>query len=223
MKRALFLVAATCLSLASYAQTRQIDSDFGTGSPHSVGLQAGVGWFIFLAGDDTDVTFTTNDVSRDYSVNILSSPAFGLTYDYRINRRFSVGGSLARQRIQFGEFTFVSGDNPPEGGGPTRVNINRNFVSVRGLVYYGPNPRFEMYSGLRLGFTGYGVKAKGVDDATELESDLFDNRTVGGFVLPHVTVIPFGFRGYIDEHFYAGAETMFGSPHFIAAQVGYRF
>lgn len=205
---ALFLALATC-SVAAVAQ----DSHAWKPNSHSFTGQFGVGWFGLING--IDVTYEEED-GREYDVNFDGGPATTFAYDYRVGRTFSIGAAYGTQAIELTDFRTTDGGEQIEG----EARLARHFASARALFHYGRARNVEFYSGARAGFTLWRVTTTGgVDD----DQVVVLNSEGGSFVLPHLTIIPIGFKGYLGDAFFLGAETMFGSPHVIAAQLGLRF
>ena len=184
---------------------------------HSVTGQFGVGWFGLING--LDFEYTDEDTGERYDATWNGGPAATLAYDYRVGRSFSIGGALAYQGNRFTDFTRADGTDAGRGV-EGQATLRRTFISARTLWHYGRARNFEFYSGLRVGATVWTVTATGDIDPNNV--DVRDGSS-GSIVLPHLTIIPFGFKGFLNDNVYLGAETMFGSPHIAAAQVGYRF
>ena len=196
-------------------------SDSQARRPHTLSAQLGVGWFAFAT--DLDVDINNDDPADDYDYAFDGGPAASLAYDYRVGRVVSVGAAVARQGNRLTDFRRDgAGLGEPADRLAGDARVTRTFLSGRLLLHYGRARSVEFYSGLRAGVTLYRTRATGEVDR-EGVGFFGDPGSDGSHVLPHLTIVPFGFRGYLGEHVSLGAETMFGSPHVVAAQLGWRF
>lgn len=188
---------------------------------HTVSGQFGLGWFGLF--NDVEIEYEGNDPNLTvYNVDLDGGPTATLAYDYRFGRSFSLGGAVAYQSNHLTNFRRDGNFGEPQERIDGDARVGRTFVSARTLWHYGRTRNFEFYSGLRVGATFYRTTASGEIEPGDVG---FNNTEPGGgdFVLPHLTIIPFGFKGYVGDKVFVGAESMFGSPHVLAAQVGYRF
>lgn len=215
---ALVLVANASLVLAQAEQKFNTSNPTMHGKANSIGLQYGAGFFALVRNQETTLTVSINDTEqREYSATFSGKPATSLTYDRQLGKVVSLGGVISIQQNAITNIRNLADDASVTG----RIDINRTLVGGRVLFHYGNNQNFDMYSGLRAGFTHWNVKASG--DVRDLD---FDSRRLGprvGVVTPQLTFILFGFNINIDESFYVGGELGAGSPHIGAIQVGYRF
>ena len=227
IRSTLSLLAAALLATGVAAQSA---SPFPPAQPtgrawatqtHSLTGQVGIGWYAVLPKDNF-VGFGDTETDEDYLYAASASPAFTLAYEYRVGRSFSIGGAVAHQTNRLTDFrTFSleqSGQVPIDG----EARVGRTFISARTLWHYGRAANVEFYSGLRFGATFYDGTTSG-EIASEDLTLLGVLDANGSAVLPHLTVIPLGVKGYLGSNLYIGGELMFGSPHFAAVQVGYRF
>lgn len=212
MKTALSLIA-----LMASASLLAQDGNAWRTDAHTITGQFGVGWFGLV--NDLDITYEDED-GIEYDVTFNGGPATTLAYDYRVGRTFSIGAAYGHQAIKLTNFRRAGGAGGPGERIDGESRIARHFLSARGLFHYGRARNVEFYSGARVGLTLWRVTA---DGGVEADQIVLLNSDGGDFVLPHLTIIPFGFKGYVGETFYLGAETMFGSPHVIVGQVGVRF
>ena len=236
MKTTLLLTCLLPLSLSGLAQRAAtadapdrslIDDSRGYAwqtRTHSVTGQFGLGWFGMVddltiseaIGRSEDVTI--NDETGEgphYRYTFSGSPAATVAYDYRFGRAFSLGAAVGYQRNRLQDIAYAGGSETVRT--PDDVTVSRTFVSARTLFHYGRAANVEFYSGVRVGVTAYRRSAEGP------MAEAYIQDKGDGFVLPHVSVIPFGFKGYVKPDVFLGAELMTGSPHVVAAQVGYRF
>ena len=191
---------------------------------HSLTGQFGLGWLGMVrdlnvsegVGQDDAFSITTDVVSGPrYEYAFSGGPAATLAYDYRFGRVFSLGAAVGYQRNRLDDIAYAGGSETVRT--TDDVYVSRTFVSGRTLFHYGRAANFELYSGVRFGATLYRRTGEGA----MAEAYVQDKGERYG--LPHVSVIPFGFRGFVGSNVSLGAEVMTGSPHVVAAQVGYRF
>lgn len=200
-----FLSLLTVLCFFSYNNlTAQVDN------PHTITVNAGgslIGTLIDVVGTFDGDNFSANSI-----------PAIQATYGYQVNEWFSVGPAVSYQAFVFkGEnyrYTDESGEEIVE---DAKITLNRTNIAVRPLFHYGNNPNIDMYSGVRLGLTHWGVTANTNDEKLREEVDLGFNTGLG------VQLIAFGIRGYFNENFGLNMEIGFGAPHIISGGVNYRF
>lgn len=185
------------------------------GQDHAAGAQFGAGIWTLLRLDDVSVTVD----DRSLEARLRGSPATSLTYDYRLDPRWSVGAIASHQALRLRDIRAVDGGADVSG----TLRLTRVLLGVRGLVHYGPRDRraVDLYSGLRAGLTVWSLGGSADLGTRDVDLDLF-GLGVGG-VTPQLTVIALGYRHTVAEVVYLGAELAVGSPHFIAAQAGVRF
>ena len=213
--RLLFLFGAILICHLALAQRSGSESSGDRPEKATeMGIQHGLGWYKVFNNAEADGTITINGGEEIPAfLRVTSSNATTLFAEFHVARNFSVGPALGFQRIGF-NYDPVDPE-VPEGS----IRLSRYFISARGLFYYGNNPNFRMYSGLRVGGTVYVLSG----DLNAEEADLGTGvLPLGAGGLPHITPILFGFKGYVSD-FILGAELATGSPHVLAIQLGYRF
>ena len=188
-----------------------------TETHHLLSFQTGIGVLSLLNDDGVNASITIDSVRREFRSRANGSLAFTLAYDYRVTPLISLGGAIGRQENRLDDFRSASGELL-EGAS---LHANRTLISGRVLFHYGRAANFEMYSGLRIGMTAWSFKLRGLT-ISQLEDFDIPIPSVGG-ALPHAQLIPFGCRGEIVPGLSIGGEIALGSPHFVAAQIGYRF
>ncbi len=188
---------------------------------HALTLQEGFGWRAIenSAIRTQSVDGVSGYVSNYEKTTTPAGPSTTLAYDYRVGRIFSIGAAVGHQ-AQRQELLRESGFDGALETLRGTAKVNRFFFSGRTLFHYGLGKNFEFYSGLRFGVIRRTVSTTGdfADAEVRTELGLGEDR-----LRPQVTLIPFGFKAYVGNHVYLGAETMFGTPHVVAAQLGYRF
>ncbi|NJK95016.1 MAG: hypothetical protein HC905_09000 [Bacteroidales bacterium] len=137
-----------------------------------------------------------------------SIPAIQVTYDYGISDFFSLGAAVSHQGMKI-DYTDIN-------YGDYRTKINRLNVAARALFHYGNSGKIDMYSGLRLGYTNWGVSTNSKDP-----DYVADDVVKGGGFAPQV--ILFGFRGYFSEHIGLNSELAVGAPHYFSIGLNFRF
>ncbi|MFK8057543.1 MAG: hypothetical protein AB8F78_15565 [Saprospiraceae bacterium] len=212
MKAPLLLSLFLCCSLVGFAQKEAPDFR------HTVSGQLGYGWFGLLNNTTADINIDDNGNggSEAYKATFKGSPAASVSYDYRFGRVFSLGAGIGFQSLNLTNLKDVTGGEDIAG----KISINRVFLSARTLFHYGKNPKWDLYSGVRVGGTVWNVKSTVDQD----EFSFNDGATLssGSVVFPNLVPIPFGVKYYPNEHLMVGAELATGSPHVIALQVGIR-
>ncbi len=185
---------------------------------HTLTAQYGYGWFGLLNNHQGDIEISNDRTGNTqlYTANFDGSAATTIAYDYRFGRIFSLGGAVGFQSIDINGFRDSETNESISGA----IDINRIFLSGRTLFHYGKNPKWDLYSGVRVGATLWNVDSSvDQDDFTLGTGVSFGSGTA---VIPHLVPIPFGFKYYPDDRIMLGAELAVGSPHVIAFQVGVR-
>ena len=190
-----------------------------TTNPHLVSAQFGAGFLTLLHNKTVQVNLRINDETETYAASLSGTPAYSFGYDYRINRTISLGGMLAFQGNRFEDFRASDGKTL-EG---VSLRARRTLVAGRVLFHYGNSPHLEMYSGLRLGVTVWGLRPKGLNTNQFIDFDLPLNVGTLRGALPFAQFVPFGLRAQLTPALSLGGELALGSPHFAAVQLGYRF
>ena len=147
------------------------------------------------------------------NISYTSTPGIQATVDYGINKWFSLGVA--------GYYQSFNGTIPDYNDGITtfdeaKISIQRYNVGLRPLFHYGNQPQLDMYSGLRLGYTGWEFAS---DELSEADLDAI-RLSRAGF---RVQLIAFGIRGYFNEWLGLGMEVALGSPHYLMGGVNIRF
>jgi len=213
MKALNLVIVLLSFSVLVHAQQEEFDPR------HTLTVQHGYGWFGLLNNHQGDIEITNDrtGITQLFSANFDGSAATTIAYDYRFGRVFSLGGAVGFQSIDINGFRNSETNESISGA----IDINRIFLSGRTLFHYGKNPKWDLYSGVRVGATVWNVNSTVDQDDFTLGTGF--NFSRGTAVLPHVVPIPFGFKYYPDDRVMIGAELAAGSPHFIAFQAGFRF
>ncbi len=165
---------------------------------------------------DLDLIETSNPDSFTIGKpSIRSTPAFQATYDFAINKRFSVGAAYSFQqmtdKLEHISMNFI-GDQISNGE-RMKVQYNRSNIAVRGLIHFVNTPRLDMYIGGRVGGSVWKTTTTNLDNNVQ--------KTHRG-VMPSVQGV-LGMRYYILPNLGVSTELGFGSPHFFNYGLNYRF
>jgi len=126
-----------------------------------------------------------------------ATPAFVLTYDKRLERRWSIGAALSYQHFN------ISSSDTTGGFIAETANVNRIHFSVRSLIHYGKKEKLDMYSGFKIGYFMQTVNDRtGTTYYNAMQNMAFNRFTLG--------VVPFGIRWLVHEDFGINFETSLG-------------
>jgi hypothetical protein len=182
---------------------------------HTVSASAGLNLFQIIGLVDK-----IDDGTNAINLDTKGTASYGITYDYGINKWFSlgVGGAFAKFRLSADQITIVRNDGSTYQG-PVDLKLSRTTISIRPLFHYGNAKKLDLYSGLRLGVNLYNVNVKANEalDPTDVTP-----RAKASKLRPNIQIIPFALRGYLSENFAIGFETGLGAPHYLALQLSYR-
>jgi len=158
-----------------------------------------------------------DEASPDATIEVKSTPALQLTYDYGIKKFFSIGLAVGYQ--QFGidaeDFTYTNIDD---------VDVTEDFsadfsrlnVAIRPLFHYANNDDLDLYSGFRIGILNNRFTSDSTND--DLDIDGFENLTRLSF-----GITAFGLRYYFTDNIGAGFEINLGAPYITAFNINARF
>ena len=144
------------------------------------------------------------EVAENDSYSYSQTPVLGASYDYGVTDFLSVGVSGTYQGF------FLKADD----GTATLLRLNG---AARVLFHYVNNDKLDLYSGVRLGATGYDFDSTSADPTLDGFAD--DN---SGFHF-RTQVVAFGMRGYFTDNIGANLEFTIGSPYFLMGGLNYRF
>lgn len=146
---------------------------------------------------------------KDYDFESSSIPLIQATYDFAIVDWFSVGVAASCQ-IAEGKYNDYGVNNEN-----FKTTFYRSNFAVRGLFHYGKSEMFDMYSGVRFGYTNWSYKTDYVGDDYDGEQD--------GHMISAAQLVLFGIRGYFFKNYGANIEFAVGSPYFMSVGFNYRF
>ena len=155
----------------------------------------------FLVSDDT-----VKDVSRN------GSAVIGLSYDYYIKDRLTLGGSLAYQHFNLSLFDSIGG-NLLESG-----SVHRAYAGVRLLYDLDNYDHMDFYCGLKLGYILFITGDISGPQAFRSEIEQSQN---GG--RPAFGLIPLGFRYRGNNHLGICLESSLGVPTAVSVGLSYTF
>lgn len=183
---------------------------------HVVSASAGLNGFQILA------LFDNLETSENIlNLNIKATPSYGFTYDYGVNKWFSLGGGAAYNKFSLNaDVQDLLKEDSTTYTGPVDLKLSRTNVGIRPLFHYLNDGRLDLYSGFRLGVNIFTLSLKANEDGLipgEITGDLRESGATVAF-----QVIPFGLRGYITPNLALGFETGLGAPHYLSAQLSYR-
>jgi hypothetical protein len=207
MKRHFIIIFLTFITLQVHAQEQK----------HVVGIHAGVSWI----GVFTNMANHYNIVA---DVNTAVTPAFTLSYDYKVMDRITVGGAVTRQRFSLRYRNYAYEDeNGNEQTGNFSTDLTRMNFAVRGLYHYLRSEKRELYAGIRIGINNWSLDTTVKDPRYDVSRYLRRILNYGLGATPSVQLILFGFKGYFTPNFGANIETAIGAPHFISFGLIYRW
>lgn len=200
-----FLVTAGFLS-TSTAQ----NADY----KHVISGTAGLNLFQIVALiDNFDETSAEN-------LKIKGTASYGLSYDYGINKWFSLGGATAFNKFSFyADVIDIDLEDGTTYSGLVDLKLSRTNIAIRPLFHYLNEGKVDFYSGFRVGLNVWSVDFKA--DSGLLPEDINGQLRDSGVGLAF-QVIPLGMRGYITPNLALGFETGLGAPHYLSAQLSYR-
>ena len=154
------------------------------------------------------------------SMSFDSKLVYGITYDYRILKWFSVGAAFSVQKMEgtFYNFHYKDYDNVLKS-----INVNygitRMNFAVRPLFHYGKSPKLDMYSGFRMGMLTSKL-ALDVEVPGFIKQDIF-KFGLGSRVC--FQVVGFGIKYYITKNIGINTEIAIGAPYYLSGGLNVRF
>lgn len=148
-------------------------------------------------------------------VSYKTIPVLQFTYEYMVAKKISVGVAASHQYYK------AQDDNTSD-----YAKITRSNFAIRGLFHYGNSDKLDMYSGIRLGLTKWGVDYKITLDETDPTVEQFQREAedyINGTYVFAPQLVAFGMRYYFTDNIGAHGEFSIGSPYFISAGVNFRF
>lgn len=135
-------------------------------------------------------------------------PVMQLSYDYMITDFLSAGAAGSYQQYKFSDNT-------------GKIVLKRMNFALRALFHYGKSDKLDMYSGIRLGMTNWGLDYDVSTGDPTLEALQSSNSLTGFHFSPQL--VAFGVRGYFTDNIGANLEFAIGAPYYMMGGVNYRF
>ncbi len=200
-------IFALCALTANFAQNADYRS--------TISATAGANYFQIFALFDNAFSDSLGG-----EVKLKATASYGLTYDYGVNKWFSIGLASSYNKMSLISPNInITKDDGSKYAGPIDFKASRTTISLRPLFHYGNKGRIDMYSGLRLGVSIWNIDL--IADEGLVSGDLPNALSKTG-ATANVQIIPFGLRGYITPNIGLGFEIGFGGPHYAALQLNYR-
>jgi len=203
MKR--FILLTICCFLATTLTINAQNDEYKSVASASVGYS--------LTGALINLFETANPAA---DVSVKSIPTLQVTYDYSIQKFFSVGIAAGYQRFGFdiSDYEYIN---------DLGANVNESFsadysrfnLAIRPLFHYANDDKLDMYSGLRIGFLNNSVNSDSADEDFDLGNNSGTRLSVG--------VTAYGFRYYFTDNIGAGIEINIGAPYISCFNVNARF
>ncbi len=147
-------------------------------------------------------------VNIDTISGYSSVPVMQLSYDYMITDFLSAGAAGSYQQYKFS-------DNDGE------IILKRTNFALRALFHYGKSDKLDMYSGIRLGMTNWGLDYDVQTNDPTLKALEGSNNLTGFHFSPQL--VAFGIRGYFTDNIGANMEFAIGAPYYMMGGINYRF
>jgi len=205
MKKFILFSLFSCITfLQSFAQNKEYR--------HTGSVSAGMS----LTG--TFIKLFENPESGD--LDIKRTPALQVSYDYGIQKFFSIGVAVAYQKFNVDGKDFIEFD---EEGNVQTVDFNGDYsrlnVAIRPLFHYANNDKLDLYSGFRFGFlnNNFTYTDTTFEDLNlkDIELNNIKRLTFG--------ITAFGLRYYVTNNIGAGFEINIGAPYATVFNINARF
>jgi len=209
-KITLLLILAVFLHLTS-VHTATAQQDAGQSA-----VTAGVGVSIAGLLINAYTTAITTAVSSTNAISFSTSsiPVIFGSYDYGVNRRFSIGLAASYQSWSVGIPSYVD-QNTMIPYAPSSISLSRINYALRPLIHFGRSTDLDLYTGLRLGYTTWTLTNTSLDP--NLKSVSF------GSTSNFAPAVLFGLRYYFSKVIGAGLEVSIGAPYAVAVGLNARF
>jgi hypothetical protein len=152
------------------------------------------------------------------SVDVTTLPAISLAFDYGVGEVFSIGLMYSFQSFsgEVKDYTWVD-ENFETRTESIDFGLTRNNIVLLPRFHYRlDNERFDLYSGLRLGYLFWG----GSVESTDPNFDEFSSFAGGR---PTFGLVPLGGRVYFTDNIGANFEVALGAPYIASVGAQYRF
>lgn len=149
------------------------------------------------------------------SIDNSSVPTIAITFDHALTDKFSLGiaASIQNSSADFVD-TYLDANQVLQTDNVS-ASLTRYNVAIRPLFHYGGNDALDLYSGLRIGITGW---------ASSYESNQ-DDFSVGGFDGSRLSVglVAFGMRYYFTDNIGVNFDLQVGAPYIISGGIAAKF
>ncbi len=154
---------------------------------------------------DTD---TSNNFIEINNSSVSGGRALLLGFDYGLSSRWSLGGFVSTQR-RHGSTEFSYEDQSSSIQTETvKFNLRRNSIGFTPKLHYGNKERFDLYSGVRLGWLFWVNSIESESGKFDLFDDIITSR-------PFFGLTAFGARVYPTENIGLNFELNLGAPNII--------
>lgn len=174
-------------------------------------IYAGAGFSLLGGLFDSLVPVTTGTGTTK------SLPAIQLNYDYALTPKISAGLGFSYQGFStdVSDYTYLN-DSFNLVTEDFSATLKRTNVALRIMFHYGNAEKLDMYSGVRLGMTGWNTKTESSDPNNNLFGDAYNGWNIA------LQVVPFALRYYVTDNIGLSLETAIGAPHFLSIGANYR-
>lgn len=210
MKKLNLLIIVLLISATTFAQRESGEKVASLNIGYS--LTGGV----IKALGNADVTST--DSFGVGSIDMTTTPAISLAFDYGIGEVFSIGAMYSFQSFSgdIKDYTFIDTDGNTKTES-VNFGLSRNNIALLPRFHYRiSNDNIDIYSGLRLGYLFWGGNAT----STDPDFNEFDDFQ-GGRI--NVGIVPIGGRFYFSDNIGANFEIALGAPYIASVGAQYRF
>jgi opacity protein-like surface antigen len=161
------------------------------------------------------ITTIFDDIASETSAS--SIPVIILGVDYGLTDRFSMGlsGTLQTMSLDVTDYSWID-ENNNEVIENASADLSRWQVALTPRFHYGKGGDLDLYSGLRIGITGWGTSFTSTDPDFEGVLDVSGSRFSLGLT-------PFGARYYFSDMVGANMEINLGAPYIFAGGINLRF
>jgi hypothetical protein len=156
-------------------------------------------------------------IGQASNINHTKLPAYQINADYGITNVVSIGGAFSYQTFgaEFRNITYTNINGTTKTAPILNLNVNRSNIAARILFHYNTkSEEFDIYSGIRMGYTFWSV-SHNLSDVVNLLGWV-----KGSMFAPQLVL--FGFRGYLVENFGLNFELAIGAPHYASMGLVYK-
>lgn len=173
--------------------------------------------FTFNGGLSLIGNLISSSIGQTANINHTKVPAIQFNADYGISESLSIGGAFSYQPFgaEFRNITYTNSNGTTKVAPILNLSVNRSNLAARILFHYNTRSEdFDIYSGVRMGYTFWSV-SHNLSDVV----DLLD-WVKGSMFAPQIVLL--GFRGYLVENFGLNFELAIGAPHYASMGLIYK-